>query len=92
MKCPHCAGDIPGEICPACQGEVPAGGRFCPWCGESHAATVKPAAVEEGAAPGGEDDSLDFSKRLLCSDGACIGVIGPDGRCKECGKPYTGEP
>jgi len=29
-------------------------------------------------------------KRILCSDGNCIGVIGPDGRCKECGKPYDG--
>ncbi len=29
----------------------------------------------------------EWNKRVLCSDGACIGVIGPDGRCKECGKP-----
>ena len=29
----------------------------------------------------------DWAKRQLCSDGNCIGVIGPDGRCKECGKP-----
>jgi hypothetical protein len=48
--------------------------------------------VEEDAVAGGDDDSIDFSKRRLCSDGTCIGVIGPDGRCKECGKPYTGEP
>jgi len=33
-----------------------------------------------------DDDSLE--ERVLCSDGACIGVIGPDGRCKVCGKPY----
>lgn len=26
-----------------------------------------------------------FDDRELCPDGACIGVIGPDGRCKECG-------
>jgi hypothetical protein len=30
----------------------------------------------------------DWQNRRLCSDGNCIGVIGPDGRCKECGKPY----
>ncbi len=30
----------------------------------------------------------DWESRTLCSDGNCIGVIGPDGRCKECGKPY----
>jgi hypothetical protein len=32
----------------------------------------------------------DWDKRLLCSDGSCIGIIGPDGSCKECGKPYEG--
>jgi hypothetical protein len=34
-----------------------------------------------------QDDS-DWDNRVLCSDGNCIGVIGPDGNCKECGKPY----
>jgi hypothetical protein len=37
-----------------------------------------------------QDDS-DWEDRKLCSDGNCIGVIGPDGRCKECGKPYEGD-
>ena len=32
----------------------------------------------------------DWENRILCSDESCIGVIGPDGRCKECGKPYQG--
>lgn len=32
----------------------------------------------------------DWQNRVLCSDGNCIGVIGPDGKCKECGKPYEG--
>ena len=36
-----------------------------------------------------EDADTDhWSNRRLCSDGNCIGVIGPDGRCKECGRPY----
>ena len=30
---------------------------------------------------------LEWEKRTLCSDEGCIGVIGSDGRCKECGKP-----
>jgi hypothetical protein len=30
---------------------------------------------------------LNLDERELCSDGSCIGVIGLDGRCKECGKP-----
>ena len=34
--------------------------------------------------------SGDWANRQLCSDGNCIGVIGPDGRCKECGKPFKG--
>jgi hypothetical protein len=33
---------------------------------------------------------LEWERRTLCSDESCIGVIGPDGRCKECGKPYEG--
>ncbi len=36
------------------------------------------------------DSDNDWENRTLCSDESCIGVIGPDGRCKECGKPYTG--
>jgi hypothetical protein len=33
----------------------------------------------------------DWENRKLCSDESCIGVIGPDGRCKECGKRFEGE-
>ncbi len=29
-------------------------------------------------------DVIDFAARELCPDGACIGIIGPDGRCREC--------
>ncbi len=36
-------------------------------------------------------EEIDWENRRLCSDPACIGVIGPDGRCRECGKPYQGE-
>ena len=38
-----------------------------------------------------EDLNIDWDNRLLCSDGNCIGVIGADGCCKECGKKYEGE-
>ena len=31
---------------------------------------------------------LEWENRTLCVDESCIGVIGPDGRCKECGKPF----
>jgi len=33
----------------------------------------------------------DWEHRVLCSDESCIGTIGPDGCCKECGRPYEGE-
>jgi len=32
----------------------------------------------------------DWDNRILCSDGNCIGVIGPDGHCQECGNKYEG--
>jgi hypothetical protein len=38
------------------------------------------------------NDHDDWENRVLCIDENCIGVIGPDGRCKECGKPYTESP
>ena len=37
-------------------------------------------------------EDLEWEERTLCSDEACIGVIGPNGRCNECGKPYAGKP
>lgn len=40
--------------------------------------------ITEGSA------SEEWQNRRLCSDENCIGVIGPDGRCRECGKPYAG--
>ncbi|MBK6848599.1 MAG: hypothetical protein IPG96_14080 [Proteobacteria bacterium] len=32
---------------------------------------------------------MDFERRFLCADGACIGVVGPAGYCRECGKPLA---
>jgi len=40
---------------------------------------------------GKTDLDLEWEKRTLCGDGSCIGVIGADGRCKECGKAYDGD-
>ena len=31
----------------------------------------------------------EWDDRTLCSDENCIGVIGPDGRCRECGKAHA---
>jgi len=38
-----------------------------------------------------DQTDLDWERRVLCSDESCIGTIGPDGMCRECGKPYEGE-
>jgi hypothetical protein len=32
------------------------------------------------------------SKRRLCPDGSCIGVIGADGRCSVCSRNAAGQP
>jgi hypothetical protein len=36
------------------------------------------------------DKNEDWENRTLCVDESCVGTIGPDGRCRECGKPYDG--
>jgi hypothetical protein len=36
----------------------------------------------------GEEAGFDPESRRLCPDDTCTGLIGPDGRCKVCGKPY----
>ena len=36
------------------------------------------------------DKDEDWEKRILCVDESCIGTIGHDGRCRECGKPHDG--
>jgi len=50
--------------------------------------------VEDGTRS--EDAGFDPERREMCPDGMCVGVIGPDGRCRVCGKPgskdASGEP
>jgi hypothetical protein len=36
-------------------------------------------------------EEFDLDSRVPCEDGACIGVIGQDGRCGTCQKTYTGK-
>lgn len=38
-----------------------------------------------------EETGFTLEGRVLCPDDACIGVIGPDRKCKVCGAAYTGE-
>jgi hypothetical protein len=57
------------------------------------AAAAEPPAAEdaEPVAPAAPSAGNSWDDRVLCSDGNCIGVIGADGRCKECGKPFAGD-
>jgi hypothetical protein len=84
------------QLCPdgACIGVIGGDGR-CTVCGTADpswspdrpraaappvaAAVVAPPLAAAGDEPAGWDD------RQLCPDGACIGVIGGDGRCTVCG-------
>ncbi len=44
----------------------------------------------EMAADAAEPGALSFDPaRRLCSDGNCIGLIGPDGNCNVCGQPAS---
>ena len=60
---------------------------------ESDDQTGAPEDLSSSSAAADIDEVADapvddeWENRVLCSDGACIGVIGPDGKCKECGKP-----
>ncbi len=49
---------------------------------------VRPAAADESKTIEESPADGEWENRVLCRDGNCIGIIGPDGRCKECGKPY----
>lgn len=76
-----CIGTIgPDGKCKECgkvyQGELP----------EGHGSISTQAVFQEKPSVDADCDE-DWEKRILCSDGACIGVIGSDGKCKECGKP-----
>lgn len=80
------------QLCPDgnCVGVVDERG-VCKVCGASAGAEpVAPDSVAPDTAGGDRSsvgDDEDIETRQLCPDGACIGVIGPDGRCKVCGRP-----
>jgi hypothetical protein len=79
MKCPHCNKLLPFISCSECGEEIPEKSQYCCWCG-------KPTKVKV------EEEGDEFFKRILCSDGNCIGVINEKGVCNICRKPYAGKP
>jgi hypothetical protein len=56
---------------------------------DSDADTDSDTATDAATATATATDSFDPDRRL-CPDGACIGVIGSDGKCKVCGRVATG--
>jgi hypothetical protein len=83
----------------SCIGTIGPDGR-CRECGKTYDGSLPPAADaadknKEQAEPvvdlKKDTESIasdkEWEKRILCSDETCIGTIGPDGRCRECGKP-----
>ncbi len=59
---------------------------------EPEAAVQTPATInddthdiDDDVQDADDDAPEDFADRRLCPDGACIGVVGSDGLCGECG-------
>ncbi|KIX13251.1 zinc ribbon domain-containing protein [Dethiosulfatarculus sandiegensis] len=91
--CPQCghqlalpAGEEPKLIeCSSCNRPLLPEFDYCPSCGHSRHAEPEEQDQDQ------DDFTFDPSERIACSDGLCIGIIGPDGKCTECGKPYKPE-
>jgi hypothetical protein len=56
---------------------------------ESPPAEIAVEAAEpqvDAPLPTDDVDDYEWSRRTLCPDGTCTGVLGGDGRCKVCGR------
>lgn len=82
MICEKCGGTVETVTCAGCGTAVLRMGPYCYGCGQRLALPVEAAA---------ETEPPDIADRVLCSDGACIGVVDEKGFCKVCGKAYTPE-
>ncbi|MDR2353862.1 MAG: zinc ribbon domain-containing protein [Deltaproteobacteria bacterium] len=71
LTCDECGAEIPSDSCPACNEPAPRWAKFCPHCGKKLLRESNPQIKR---------------KRQLCSDESCIGIIGSNGVCTECGK------
>jgi hypothetical protein len=90
MRCEKCLLEIEKTTtCARCGTSVLELGPFCYLCGHDLRRSASETEDMAHRAAGNVADEIDFSTRLLCSDGACIGVINEHGVCKICGKPYV---
>jgi len=82
MRCEECGKDLAMVVCSSCGADIAPFGEYCYACGAKLVAVV----VKED-----KTEPSDFSDRILCSDGTCIGIVNEEGICKVCGKPYVSE-
>ena len=79
----NCLGVIVDGKCNVCG--LPAG--VDPPAGSPDAAMIAEGGhTSEGGQTGEGGEAFDDDERQLCPDGACTGLIGSDGKCKECGR------
>lgn len=65
--------------CPMCAEYIKSEAKICRFCNAK--LDVQPIEEEE-------ETTTSTTKRVLCVDGNCIGVINSDGCCKICGTPH----
>ena len=86
MVCEKCGQECENIVCGHCGQPIMKLGPYCYACGKAIDTVVENVDQNEEI---GEE--IDFSERILCSDGTCIGIV-EKGVCKICGKPYVPEP
>jgi hypothetical protein len=87
-RCKTCGKPYAGQLPPDFLSHLPAGHDPDALQREDPLLEPQSDAPEETDPDEAENDAIDWDNRVLCSDENCIGIIGPDGRCKTCGKPY----
>ena len=88
-RCKECGMPYDGEL-PSPVAETPAADDEADGSSSERPMTEADERVDDNPADDSDESDDSWDNRTLCADESCIGVIGPDGRCKECGKPYTG--
>ena len=85
--CSECGLAYQGQLPPALTGDARVDEEEAPETDEAES-PADASDTEQTASDDSRDDTdEEWARRKLCRDESCIGVIGPDGRCKECGKP-----